>query len=344
MMAHVLMFVARELTVRFSWFEFFMGTHLNPRMFRGRLDLKFFAEIRVSWMMLFFLTLSCGLAERSARTAAGMLSPSLVPWMSNGPLVLVLAHLLYANACFKGEECIPTTWDIFHEKFGWMLAFWNVSGVPFVYAMNSYYLLKLRTTEPDLPREAAAALLAILLCAYFVWDSSQSQKNKFRMREQHDALVRIMHALPPGSTHRAEAEKRVASMAYLLKGRPLAFPRLPGSVLGAKAAVLREEESLTEPARQPKTLLIGGWWKYARKVHYTADIVMAWIWALCCVGSVPKDVGLWVRFVPFFYPMFFLAMILHRERRDYARCSEKYGALWDRYVATVPYAFLPGVV
>jgi delta24(24(1))-sterol reductase len=41
---------------------------------------------------------------------------------------MILAHFLYANACMKGEECVPTTWDIFYEKFGWMLIFWNISG------------------------------------------------------------------------------------------------------------------------------------------------------------------------------------------------------------------------
>ena len=55
---------------------------------------------------------------------------------------MLLAHFLYANACMKGEECIPTSWDIFHEKFGWMLCFWNMAGVPFLYAFQSIYILK----------------------------------------------------------------------------------------------------------------------------------------------------------------------------------------------------------
>ena len=24
--------------------------------------------------------------------------------------IMIVAHFLYANACQKGEECIPTTW------------------------------------------------------------------------------------------------------------------------------------------------------------------------------------------------------------------------------------------
>jgi delta24(24(1))-sterol reductase len=30
---------------------------------------------------------------------------------------MILATGLYINACAKGEECIPQTWDMFHEKF-----------------------------------------------------------------------------------------------------------------------------------------------------------------------------------------------------------------------------------
>lgn len=46
---------------------------------------------------------------------------------------MVLATGLYINACAKGEECIPQTWDMFHEKWGFMVIFWNFAGVPFTY-------------------------------------------------------------------------------------------------------------------------------------------------------------------------------------------------------------------
>lgn len=45
---------------------------------------------------------------------------------------MVLATWLYLNACAKGEECIPQTWDMFHEKWGFLVIFWNFAGVPFV--------------------------------------------------------------------------------------------------------------------------------------------------------------------------------------------------------------------
>ncbi len=47
--------------------------------------------------------------------------------------IMLYAHWLYGNACMKGEECVPSSWDIFFENFGWMLCWWNAAGVPLVY-------------------------------------------------------------------------------------------------------------------------------------------------------------------------------------------------------------------
>jgi delta24(24(1))-sterol reductase len=53
---------------------------------------------------------------------------------------MILAIGLYVNACQKGEQCIPGTWDIFHEKFGWMIVFWNTARVPFFYCTQSLFV------------------------------------------------------------------------------------------------------------------------------------------------------------------------------------------------------------
>src|SRR5690606_3290669 len=97
----------------------------------GRVDLKLFSEIRIPWILLFFLTVS---AASKQYDLYGSVSAPMI--------FMIIAHGLYVNACMKGEECIPTTWDIFHEKFGWMLIFWNYVGVPFVYCFQSFYILK----------------------------------------------------------------------------------------------------------------------------------------------------------------------------------------------------------
>ena len=49
-----------------------------------------------------------------------------------------------------------------------------------------------------------------------------------------------------------------------------------------------------------------GWWGKARKIHYTADIIMASSWALCTGFGAA---------LPYIYPAFFFVMIMHRYQR-----------------------------
>ena len=78
----------------------------------------------------------------------------------------------------------------------------------------------------------------------------------------------------------------------------------------------------------------GGWWAYARKIHYTCDVLMALIWGLSCGTG---------HFLPYFYFVFFTGMIAHRYTRDAERCSKKYGKDWEKYCRRVPYVFVPGL-
>jgi Delta24(24(1))-sterol reductase len=260
-------------------YDFFMGKILNPRLFG--VDLKLFSEIRIPWILLFFLTLSAAAKQYDMYQTVSM------------PMIfMIVAHGLYANACMKGEECIPTTWDIFQEKFGWMLIFWNYVGVPFVYCFQSFYILK---NNPQHSSIYMLAVFSLLLLAYYVWDTANSQKNRFRMQLRKTYIKRN------------------------------AFPQLPwGTLKNPKYLKTLSGDYL----------LIDGWYRYGRKIHYTADTVMAITWGLSCGFS---------NFLPYLYPIFFILMITHRYQRDLKRCSNKYGLDWERYCKTVPYKFIPFV-
>ncbi|PHH56842.1 delta(24(24(1)))-sterol reductase [Coxiella burnetii] len=260
------------------WYDYFMGAWLNPRI--GKLDLKMWAEIRIAWILLFLLTLSAAAHQYATYHV-----------ISTPMIFMVLAHGLYTNACMKGEECIPTTWDIFYEKWGWMLIFWNFAGVPFVYCFNSMYIASHTPFEHSLPYTLLC--FALLIGAYYVWDTSQSQRNRFRMQERGTYVKRK------------------------------AFPQLPWGTLKNPTYFQTKHGSL---------LLTDGWWRYARKIHYTADIVMALSWGLICGFN---------HFLPYFYVIFFVGMIAHRARRDINRCRQKYGEDWDHYCKKVPWLFIP---
>lgn len=110
-------------------YDIFMGASLNPRLFtspafklyRKRwegIDLKMFAEVRVPWVLLFMLAVSGAVKQYED-----------LGYVTANVAFMVLATGLYINACAKGEQMIPQTWDMFHEKFGFMLIFWNMAGV-----------------------------------------------------------------------------------------------------------------------------------------------------------------------------------------------------------------------
>jgi delta14-sterol reductase/lamin-B receptor len=81
-------------------------------------------------------------------------------------------------------------------------------------------------------------------------------------------------------------------------------------------------------------LLTSGWWGLARHANYFGDFAMAVAWSLMTGFS---------RITPYFYVLYFAPLLVHRERRDYAACKEKYGADWEEYCRRVPYRIIPGV-
>jgi len=262
-------------------YDIFMGAWLNPRI--GTFDLKFWGELRVAWIMLFLLTASAAVKQYETLGYIGY------------PMVfMLLAHGLYTNACMKGEECVPTTWDLFYEKWGWMLIFWNFCGVPFVYCAQARYI-HLHGIVSHGNAAFTAALFATLLIAYYIWDTAQSQRNRFRMMLRGTYVKRYT------------------------------FPQLPWGTLEFPTYLRCDNGG---------TLLTDGWWRFARKIHYTMDIIMALTWGLDCGTD---------HFLPYFYVAFFTVMIIHRYFRDAHRCAEKYGADWERYCKLVPYIFIPFV-
>ncbi|KAL2258420.1 hypothetical protein VTK26DRAFT_8283 [Humicola hyalothermophila] len=210
-------------------YDFFMGAELNPRMF-GILDFKMFFEVRMPWYILFLI--SCGAAARQWERYG---------YVSGEVMFLVMAHYLYANATSKGEELIVTTWDMYYEKWGFMLIFWNLSGVPLSYCHCTIYLANHAPEEYRWNRYALAALYVSYLFTYWVWDSCNSQKNRFRAMEKGKLIVRNT------------------------------FPQVPWQTIHNPKTI---ETGLGDK------ILADGWYGLARKVHYTCDTYFAITWGL----------------------------------------------------------------
>ena len=210
-------------------YDFFMGAEHNPRMF-GILDFKMFFEVRMPWYILFLL--SCGAAARQWDRYG---------YVSGEVGFLMLAHFLYGNATAKGEELIVTTWDMYYEKWGFMLIFWNLSGVPLSYCHCTIYLANHAPETYRWNRWALAALYVSYVFVYWIWDSANSQKNRFRSMERGTLVKRNT------------------------------FPQVPWQTLYNPKTI---ETGLGDK------ILADGWYGMARKVHYTCDVYFATTWAL----------------------------------------------------------------
>lgn len=223
-----------RMTGRFIY-DFFMGAELNPRVF-GIVDLKMFFEVRLPWFLLFLISISVAVKQYETY---GYVSPQVC--------FFLLAHWLYANACGKGEELIVTTWDMSHEKWGFMLIFWNMAGVPMTYCHGVLYLARHAPSEYQWSTPVNTALFVMLLAAYYVFDTCNSQKNRFRQMEKGTMIQRK------------------------------AFPQLPWQTV----------ENPTFIKCEAGTLLTSGWYGLARKVHYTADFCQFMSWGLICGFASP---------------------------------------------------------
>jgi protein-S-isoprenylcysteine O-methyltransferase Ste14 len=248
-------------------YDYFMGTRLNPRL--GSFDWKFFCEARpglIAWVVINF----CFAAKQHELHGQ-------VTWA----MVLVNAmQFLYVADYFWHEEAILTTWDIKHERFGWMLCWGDLVWVPFTYTLQALYLVH---HPHDLPGWAIAGIVVLNMAGYAIFRGANWQKHCFRTN-------------PEG----------------LIWGKP------PESIATPKGTLL----------------LTSGWWGISRHMNYLGDWMMALAWSLPCrFGHV----------LPYFYFVYFLILLVHRERRDHAMCLDKYGPAWEEYCRKVPWRIIPWV-
>eukprot|EP00808_Paulinella_micropora_P012983 g9511.t1 len=103
------------------------------------------------------------------------------------------------------------------------------------------------------------------------------------------------------------------------------------SVAFEKLSIWGRKPDFVQTQRGTK-LLASGWWGLARHPNYLGDELMALAWSLPCrFGSV----------APYFYPIYFWILLVHRERRDNLHCHTKYEKDWENYSRRVPYRIIP---
>uniref|UniRef100_A0A3B3ZDM4 Delta(14)-sterol reductase LBR n=1 Tax=Periophthalmus magnuspinnatus TaxID=409849 RepID=A0A3B3ZDM4_9GOBI len=88
------------------------------------------------------------------------------------------------------------------------------------------------------------------------------------------------------------------------------------------------------PTATGKSLLVSGWWGVVRHPNYLGDLIMALAWSLPCGFT---------HLLPWYYMIYFIILLVHRDSRDMSECRRKYGLAWDQYCRTVPYRIIPRI-
>ena len=114
-----------------------------------------------------------------------------------------------------------------------MLIFWNLAGVPLSYCHCSLFLANHAPSVYRWNRFALSALYVSYLFVYWVWDTANAQKNRFRQQERGTLMDRKT------------------------------FPQLPWQTIQNPKAI---------PTKTGDSILVDGWYAYARKIHYTCDL------------------------------------------------------------------------
>ncbi|KAJ2723368.1 erg24, C-14 sterol reductase [Coemansia sp. Cherry 401B] len=145
-------------------YDFFIGRELNPRI--GRLDLKYFCELRPGIMGWMLLNASFAVKQHAQ---FGRVSNSM--WLA------IVPQLAYCVDTLLFERNVLTTMDIVTDGFGWMLSFGDLTWVPFMYSLQARFLA-FRPVHHSAPATLLIALLAVT--SFLVFRLSNSEKNAFR--------------------------------------------------------------------------------------------------------------------------------------------------------------------
>jgi hypothetical protein len=81
-------------------------------------------------------------------------------------------------------------------------------------------------------------------------------------------------------------------------------------------------------------LIVSGWWGFCRHPNYLGDLIMALSWSLPCGFS---------HALPYFYFVYFVVLLVHRQMRDEQHCRSKYGRDWNEFCKIVKWRLVPGL-
>eukprot|EP00007_Cunea_sp_BSH-02190019_P000300 CAMPEP_0174230630 /NCGR_PEP_ID=MMETSP0417-20130205/1357_1 /TAXON_ID=242541 /ORGANISM="Mayorella sp, Strain BSH-02190019" /LENGTH=403 /DNA_ID=CAMNT_0015308361 /DNA_START=170 /DNA_END=1378 /DNA_ORIENTATION=- len=147
--------------------DFWVGTELMPHF--GKLNVKFF-WLRPSMMLWILINLSM-LAKHIE--LMGHITPRMALYQA--------FTMLYVADYFWFEEYMTSTWDIVAEHFGFMLVWGDFVFIPFVFSVQTWFLLE--NAEP-LSTVELIGMISVFVIGYIVFRGSNKQKHDYKHNPQ----------------------------------------------------------------------------------------------------------------------------------------------------------------
>lgn len=286
-------------------YDFYIGRELNPRVI-----LPFFGEVDIkTWCearpgLTGWILFDLAFVARQYRTY-GYLSDSII--------FTTFVQAFYVIDGQYMESGMLTMIDITTDGMGFMLSFGDLVWVPFLYSTQCRYL---SVYPVHLGWTGVAAVSAVFLLGLYIFRAANTQKNVFRTRPNDPSVV---------------------DLSYI-------------------------------QTKRGTRLLTAGWWGMSRHINYFGDWLQASPFSMPTgvagytilpIGSaavtshaikmldgrevVQDQAKGWGMLFTYFYVLYFAILLIHRERRDDAMCSKKYGEDWEKYKKMVRWRILPWV-
>lgn len=143
--------------------NYWCGVELNPHVFG--INVKFFSY-RPAFVLQALINVS---AAAKQYEEYGFISPAM--------LLFFGINFGYMFDYFYLENCIVTTWDIIEENFGFMLVFGDYVWIPFVFSLQSLFLVDMNHTLNPL---RFSLTILFFVVGYTIFRGANSQKHQFR--------------------------------------------------------------------------------------------------------------------------------------------------------------------
>lgn len=288
-------------------YDWFIGRELNPRVnlpVFGTIDIKAFCELRPG--MLGWVLLNLAFCAHQYKVYG---------YVSDSIIFITSFQALYVFDALYMEPAILTTMDITTDGFGFMLAFGDLTWVPFIYSLQAHYLA---VYPVHLGYAGLAGLFAVQGFGYYIFRGANNEKNRFRTDPKGPKVAHLKYIeTESGSKLLISGWWGMARHINYLGDWIMAWSYcLPTGIAGY---MVQQSSSLSDDPADG--FIFGG--------TPTRPPV------------VQGEARGWGMAITYFYVVYFAILLIHREMRDEEKCMRKYGKDWEEYRKKVPWRLIP---